>query len=56
MMRDLAAKGRDKGRISVLAHLLELTAGAALQGTAASALAWERLIPARNKPLLGALL
>lgn len=52
-MRDLAAK-RDKGRVSVLAHLSELTAGASLQGTAASVLAWARLIPARNKALLGA--
>lgn len=54
MMRDLAAKRRDKGRASVLAHLSELTVGASLQATAASVLAWARLIPARNKPLLGA--
>ena len=45
MTRDLAAKRRDKGRVSVLAHLPELTAGASLQGTGASVLAWGRLIP-----------
>lgn len=52
MLRDLAAKRRDKGRVSMLAHLSELTAY--LQGTAASALVWARLIPARSKPLLDA--
>lgn len=53
-MRDLAAKRRDKGKVTVLAHLSELTAGASLRGTAAAVLAWARLIPARSKPLLSA--
>lgn len=42
-MRGLVAKRRAKGRVNVLAHPSEVTAGA-------SALAWARLIPATTSP------